>query len=506
MSERTNPLKSPMMIIAAGLVLGIGGVWASLSQGQTSLAEKSGLMYPPTKVRTVANPDVNTTLTLGELDVTFADIAEEASRGVVSIRSRGGRTGGQGSGFIYRADGWIVTNDHVVGNSDTVTVVLNDGREVEGKVIRANDEQVDLAVIKIDLKDLPTLPMANSDGVRPGQFAIAVGSPFGLENTVTIGHVSALGRGSQVMDQQSGEWRGYTGMIQTDAPINPGNSGGPLMNINGEVIGVNSTIYSTNMASAGIGFAIQSNMVKAVVDELIETGKFNRGLIGAMIDDLKPYQKVEMDLEGGALITDAQEGQPAYDAGLRENDVITRIDGTPLYDQQDLRVELMKRSPNEKVELTYVRDGQIRNTSLTLSEPPTPVANNSVPQMNQAPEGFDPFDFFDRGDTRPDADRSGPVRLGVTVQNVNDTALKQFNLSEGTSGVVVTSLIPGSFAAENGLTVGDVIQRINGTQIGNVDALQSVLQKLSWGDRISIDYLRTEGGTTMNGSITTRLR
>lgn len=509
MSNTKSTLKMPVIMIAAGLTLGLGGVWAAMNQDAFKAKPNSGLLLPEPVVRVASTVDPNSLSTLESLDMTFASIADQASRGVVSIKSAMGRNGGQGSGFIYRADGWIVTNDHVVGNAETVTVVLNDGREVEGKVRRADDDQVDLAMVKVDVTDLPVLRMADSDMVRPGQFALAVGSPFGLENSVTVGHISALGRGSEVYDQQFGP-RGYTGMIQTDTTINPGNSGGPLLNIQGDVIGVNSTIYSTTMQSAGIGFAIPSKVVKVVADELIETGKFDRGLIGAMIDDLKPFQKKELDVTGGAIVLGTEPGTPAYDAGLRENDVITRIDGTPLNDQMDLRLALYERSPSDTVEVTYKRDGAIKSTKLTLSAP-TRVANNAQPQQ-QVPQGFEDLfrqfggpDMRERGQGGPQMDQSRPVQLGVTIREADPTVIEQFKLPEGTKGVVIMSIAPGSFAARSGLQPGDVIQSINGNPVTSAEGVGREVSKLRWGQRITIEYLRADGGSTVNGSVNMRL-
>lgn len=510
MSAWKSSYTTPTLIIAAGLVLGAGGVWASLNKGQ--FAQHSGLMLPDPVVRTVSMPDSTAMGALQSLDSAFADLAQQAEQSVVSIKSQHGRVGGQGSGFIYSSDGWIVTNDHVVGDADTVEVTLNDGRTLTGKVTRANDDQIDLAMVKIDANNLPAVKLADSETVRPGEFTMAIGSPFGLENTVTIGHVSALGRGSVVPDQMSGEVRGYTGMIQTDASINPGNSGGPLMNINGEVIGVNSTIYSTNMTSAGIGFAIPSNVVNAVANEIKTTGKFDRGLIGAEIDDLKPYQKKEMGIEGGAIVLNAPKDQPAYKAGIRDGDVITRIDGTPLRDQMDLRIALYEKSPKQTVTLTYKRDGAFKDTTLTLAAPQKVVAQQQQPRM-QAPNGFDdffnqfgqPFDRSQRGNGNGNQgspmQHSGPVTLGVTVRAIDPTVTKQFGLPAGTTGVAVMSVAPGSFAETAGLQSGDVITGLNGKSITGAQSLRDGVSQLQWGDEVRLDYMRVSGGVTTKGTI-----
>ena len=204
--------------------------------------------------------------------------------------------------MIYTQDGWIITNDHVVAGADSVKVVMSDGREIDGEIHRIGDQQLDIALVKVKAKNLPTLKFSESDSVRVGQFAIAVGAPFGLANSVTVGHVSAIGRPGLAGDRVSGP-RVYRDMIQTDAAINPGNSGGPLINIDGEVIGINTTIYSPTGTSSGIGFAIPANIVRVVADEMIATGKFDRGFIGIEPVNLKPYQLKERKIDGGALVS-----------------------------------------------------------------------------------------------------------------------------------------------------------------------------------------------------------
>lgn len=511
MNDWKKRLSHPALIVVAGLALGIGAVFGALNSNAGVRGKVSGLAYPAASAKLAGAPAPGNLEALRQMDTTFADISETASRAVVSIRSSRGGQMGEGSGFIYRADGWIVTNDHVVGGSTSVSVMLNDGRELEGKVYRANDDQVDLALVKVNANDLPVLPMANSDLVRPGQFTLAIGAPFGLENTVTVGHVSALGRGSSVSDPEFGD-RGYIGMIQTDAPINPGNSGGPLINIDGEVIGVNSTIFSTNMASAGIGFAIPAKVVSAVADELIKTGKFDRGLIGAFIDDLKPFQKKELKLEGGAILSETvPEGTPAYQAGLRKGDVITRIDGDPLGDQMDLRVALYKKSPKDNVSITYVRDGQIKETKLALDAPATPVATRQ-PRSSQMPEDLNdlfrgmPFDRMNpESGSQPETRTNQKATIGINVRAVDETTRKQFGLPENATGVVVMAVEAGSFAAKYGLKAGDLVTRINSVTIKSLDDVRKASADLRVGDQLTLSYMRSMGGSMSEGTLSAPL-
>ena len=298
----------PYFLIGTGALLAVGATFASMGYRPVlpSLGSSAPMMIP---VRTPHSGGAGMEA-LRSLNDTFSEIAESVSGGVVQIvpKTAGGSdramaTNGSGSGFIYRADGWVITNDHVVGDQSEVTVITRDGREYTGKVYTAKDNQIDLALVKIEANGLETLDLADMRTVRPGQFTMAVGSPFGLESSVTVGHVSALNRPGQVFDPRIGDYRGYTGMIQTDAAINPGNSGGPLLNIEGEVIGVNSTINTLTGASAGIGFAIPATTVKIVADELIATKKFDRGFLGIEFDrDLKPYEAKEMGIAGGARV------------------------------------------------------------------------------------------------------------------------------------------------------------------------------------------------------------
>jgi len=443
------------------------------------------------------------------MDTTFADISETASKAVVHIRAGGApqamgmrADGGQGSGFIYRPDGWIVTNHHVVSGFEKVTVILNDGRELEGKVYPANDGQLDLAMVKVDAKDLPTLSMGDSNSVRPGQFAIAVGSPFGLENTVTIGHVSAINREGEVADARFGP-RGYTGMIQTDASINPGNSGGPLINIDGQVIGVNTTIFSTSGSNAGIGFSIPANVVKVVADKLIETGKFDRGFVGVELVDLKPYQRQELGVTGGALIArDPMPASPGAAAGFKKDDIITAINGTKIINQLDLRVALYRHSPGETVDVSFLRDGQTKTAKVKLAKPEPVVAQNQTQPRTgrQIPE--DLLEQFRRGFPEnpgpdffpPNADERAPMagtpKLGVSVQDLDGNARSQYKIPADTKGVVVMMVSPGSFADKYGLKAGDVIQAINGVTMNSVVNLRDAMSKVKWGEKIAVKYLR----------------
>lgn len=479
----SNWLKNPFVMFIAGAGIFAAGVAIPQFDKEVAFTGRSvSSQIPDSKPVSFTQDGL---AALKRHEATIASISEIVSKAVVHVKSD---QGGEGSGFIFKPNGWIVTNDHVVTNSKKVLVVLNDGRELEGTVTRANDPQIDLAIIKVEAKNLPFLSLADSNETKVGQLAIAVGTPFGLENTVTIGHVSALGRYSAAYDPRVGQ-RAYAGLIQTDAAINPGNSGGPLINTDGEVIGVNSTILSTTRASAGIGFAIPSNVVGAVAEELIKTGAFDRGLLGAFIADPKPYLLKELDIESGAQVEEVQPGGPADDAGLKAGDIIVALNHEHLANEMDLRIGLYEVSPGDKVSLTYVRDGKEKSASVTLAEPQIELAQNEQPQVSPEEDFMRellPDEYFDQ--QAPPQDEN--VTVGVKVRNLDSTMLKQFNIPENTKGVVVTLVSEGSYAESIGLQQGDVITTINDVSITDVDSVTEALDPVKPGSSLSISYLR----------------
>jgi serine protease Do len=280
----------------------------------------------------------------------------------------------------------------VVGGFDSVKVVLNDGRELDGKVIRAED--IDLAVVKVDATDLPTLPFGDSSKVRPGQFSMAVGSPFGLDNTVTFGHISALGRTNQIRDERLNLNRDYPDLIQTDTAINMGNSGGPLVNVRGEVIGINTAIFSPSGMNNGIGFAIPSNTARLIADKLITDGKVRRGAMGLLPQTLPIYKRKELGVDGGASVQQVVNGTPAAIAGIKQGDVIVRIGNIPVKNETDVRDAMLNYAPGEKVEVEVVRDKQSKTFTVALTSldklpqgrsnavPPAPDQNPLDPASN----------------------------------------------------------------------------------------------------------------------------
>ncbi len=345
---------------------------------------------------------------------------------------------GQGSGFIISTDGYIVTNHHVVGDADKVRVKLSDNREFEAS-IAGTDPQTEIALIKIDAQNLPALPLGDSDRIRVGEWVVAIGNPFGLTHTVTSGIVSAKGRGNVgIVD--------YADFIQTDAAINPGNSGGPLLNLRGEVIGMNTAIVSRTGGSLGIGFAIPVNMIKYVESQLRDTGSVERGYLGVSIQNLSPdlAQSFGVEENRGVLVGDVQPDSPAAKAGLKRGDIIIEYEGFPVQEIGSFRSRVATTSPGKRVSMVILRDGK-RQTI------------NAVVGTLSGEEGGAPATPVRPGER---------TELGLTVQNLTDDLAQRYGY-EGDHGVIVTEVAPGSTAAMAGITPGMLVQEINRKRINN---------------------------------------
>lgn len=517
-------LKGPLVwILGAGILIGAGTTASVMgSRGSKPTFASPSVTIPAPKP--VSQVDVESLAGVKALDESFANLADAVKPAVVHIRvsnvanrnSSGERemVGGEGSGFIFRPDGYVITNDHVVGGFDKVTVILYDGREFEGKVTRAEDS--DIAVVKIDAKDLPTLPLADSNEVRTGQFAMAIGAPFGLDNTVTVGHISALQRTNQIPDPQSGKVRMYWDLIQTDAPINMGNSGGPLVNVEGQVVGINTAIFSPTGTSGGIGFAISSNQARLLAETLIEKGKVTRGYLGIAPENLKIYQQKLLGVDKGAVVSDLPSDGPAAVAGIKKGDVVTRVNSIPVNSQVDLRNSMIKYGPGSKVEVEVVRDKQHQTFTVTAKEPPVQPAPNRVRRANP----FEDFQGQDNGQdfqmpdvpgfkdspriqTPDETPRSGGrARLGVMAEDLSATARSQYHVPSSAKGAVVAGVMPGSPAASIGLKVGDVIVSIGETKIASAKDLSAAMQSIKLGERKSIRFFRySEKGSTLEQSV-----
>ncbi len=509
--------RHPALWLSASLLVGGLAFQAGRATPTTHLTARNAPII--TRPASFVNEGVTVASSLRQLDGQFADLVEQISPAVVHIRtsvnrgSYGDQPLGQGSGVIIRPDGWIVTNDHVVNGSSSVTVILSNGKEYTGKVIESDDNRNDVAVIKIDANNLPVAKFANSGDVRPGEYAIAVGAPFGLENTVTIGHISAIGRMNAAGNGQ-GETRAYSNMIQTDAPINPGNSGGPLLNIDGEIVGINTSIYSgMSMGggqSAGIGFAIPSNQVSFIADLLISKKALKRGYLNIAMDTLKPYEIEEMNLAGGVRVGEAPAGGAAAKAGVKKGDIITKVGSYAIRDDQDLLNALLRYAPGEKVDVQIVRGTKAQTLALTVDAAPlgqrAPVqapeeeAGPGSPfRLPNLPDLMEPFQREreqETPNTQPSEPRNigAPARLGVQFQDVDAGSRRSYRLPTDAKGAVVMSVEPGSVAADLGLKTGDLITRLGSTNIVTGADLVTAVKKYKVGDDATIIFSRFADG------------
>jgi serine protease Do len=350
-----------------------------------------------------------------------------------------------GSGVIVSSDGYIVTNNHVIAKATEIQVLLSDKRTFKGKVVGA-DPQTDVAVIKIEASALPTVPFGDSNQLKVGDTVLAFGNPFGQWFTVTRGIVSALGRSGMGIE-------GFENFIQTDAAINPGNSGGALVNVRGQVVGINTAILSGNSGpggeggSVGIGFAIPSDMAKHVMEDLIKTGKVTRGYLGVRPRNLDQElaKQFKVPDTAGALVQDVIAGGAADKAGIKNGDVIRKINGQQVDDADQFTALVTNLNPGAEATLEILRDGQPLTIKVTLGERPT----------NLSAQGG------------PGAVQEGSLR-GITVQNLTPSIREQLDLPPQVTGVVIGNLDPNSPAARTGLQQGDVIESINRQPVRSV--------------------------------------
>ena len=365
---------------------------------------------------------------------------------------------GLGSGVIVSADGTILTNAHVIDDADKITVILSDNKTFEAKLVGA-DKPSDLAVLKIEAQNMPFLNLGNSDTVRVGDIVLAIGNPLGIGQTVTAGIISAKGRRTGLSDGS------FEDFLQTDAPINRGNSGGALVNLSGELIGINSQILSGGPSGGniGIGFSIPSNMAKSVMDQLLRDGRVRRGMLGIGIQNLNEDTAQALGLKdtSGVLVSDVRKGSAAEKAGFKRTDVITAINGEKIEDSNVLRNKVAGTLPGSEISVTVLRDGAPQELTATLDE--FEVSNNANPGEGGNGEGG-PEKQSDSG------------KLGLTLQPMTPQIARQFGIEGEPEGMIVTGVDAGGAAGEAGITRGDIILEINRQAVSSLEAVQSAVE------------------------------
>jgi serine protease Do len=368
-----------------------------------------------------------------------------------------------GSGFIVSPDGYILTNNHVVDKADEITVKLYNQKEYKARVI-GTDKDTDLAVIKINAENLQPILMGDSDKIDVGDWVLAVGSPFGLEQTVTQGIISAKGR---IIGAGP-----YDDFLQTDAAINPGNSGGPLINMNGEVIGINTAISSTSGGYEGVGFAMPINIAKKTYSDIISSGRAIRGWLGVVIQEMTPELAKHFKAKEGVLVSQVYAGSPAEAGGIKRGDVVVSIDSKPVTKYRELQSIVAGEAVGKSVEIKVIRDGQEKTFNVKIAE------RNIEKLMNR-----------EKGVLTNEAKKD----LGIAAGEINSEEASRFRLS-ATEGVVVLQVTPGSMAEAAGVIAGDVIHEMDGKEIKNTADFDSASAKVAKGAQV---VLLIERGNTM---------
>jgi serine protease Do len=503
----TTPLFNRRAAWAAG-ILALGGVLVGVHGAQTATTETAIAVHrDPQPVKR------------GPLEQSsFSDVVKRVSPSVVKIITEtkakkmqlngnqfpfadpmfrqffGGRmpemrqepTSGLGSGVIISSDGYVVTNNHVVDGADTLKVTLSDGRELTAKVV-GRDPQTDVAVIKVDAKNLPAITFADSDNIEVGDRVLAIGNPFGIGETVTSGIISGKGRQVGIL----ADVEGFENFLQTDAAINPGNSGGALVDVQGRLVGMNSAILSRSGGFQGVGFAVPANMVSHVADSLVKNGKVVRGYLGVRIQNITPSLAESFKLKDnkGALVADVEPAAPAAKAGLKSGDVITKIDGKPVSDANSVTLAVTSTAPGTKLNLEVLRDGQTKDVAVTTGQRPGSHNKSDDESLSQN-------------------DNDTGVLNGVGVDDLDPETREQLNLPGRVKGAVITSVDPDSAAARAGLHTGDVILEINKKPVHSAqdavkltekaDSKKTLLKLWSHGNTIYVVVDETASGDKEN--------
>ena len=466
-------------VIGIGLISGVvgwGGYWLNLSQasspptanvGGTARTTPANGFTEVAKRVTPAVVNITTVITEkvsgpGSGQGELRDGLEEFFGQPFNPRGRGseppweprGPRRGQGSGVIVSPDGVILTNNHVIDGARDVTVTLTDKREFKGKIVGV-DPKSDLAVIKINAKELPAVVWGDATKLQVGEYVLAVGNPFGLNSTVTLGIVSAVGRGHMGITQ-------YEDFIQTDAAINPGNSGGALVNTNGELVGINTAIFSQTGGYQGVGFAVSATMAKPIYESLIATGKVVRGYVGIGIQDLNQDLAMSFSVKDsrGALISDVKPDSPAAEAGLKQGDVIVEYNGLAVEDGVALQRMVTRTPVGTKVLVRVIRDGRERGVTVRVGEQPD---DSKIAKVGKS-EGDHAFS-------------------GIELEDLDQDTARVLGF-DGKRGVVVTNVKPGSEAEKAGLLAGDIIQEMNRRPIKSVQDFKKASSDLKTGANV----------------------
>ena len=375
---------------------------------------------------------------------------------------------GLGSGVIISPDGYIITNNHVVEGATDIRVTMTDKRVLPAKLI-GTDPLTDLAVIKINGSNFPSIPWGQSNDLKVGQSVLAFGNPYGFRFTVTRGIVSAVNRANPDADDP----RKPGGFIQTDAAINPGNSGGALVNAHGELMGINTFLISPSGTFSGMGFAIPSAMAQPIADKLIRNGKVEHARMGVSISDVTPENAKFFDLKNanGALVTDVQNGSPAASAGLKTGDVIVGIDGKPVGDASELQMAIGLKSPGDKVNLKVFRNGSTEDKTLALAS------------------------LDDKGTQTASNTSQGKARWGIGLTDASPDVRSELQLPDDVKGAIVTNVVPGSSADNAGLRQGDVILQVNRKDTKSAADVKSALSSVKEGDDALL-LVHSNGGNT----------
>src|SRR5262245_43284027 len=376
---------------------------------------------------------------------------------------------GQGSGVIVDPNGLIITNNHVVNKADEIRVFLSDKREFKAKLI-GTDTKTDVAVLKIEASGLPVIPWADSDQLEVGEFVLAVGNPFGLTQTVTMGIVSAVGRASMGIAE-------YEDFIQTDAAINPGNSGGALVNIRGELVGINTAIFSQSGGNMGIGFAVPSNLARSMMEQLVKGGKVVRGWLGVAIQELTPELAAQFGLTDtkGVLVSDVMDDSPAKKAGFERADVIVEFDGKPMDSPTHLRNAVAQTPIGKKVSIRLIRDKKSRTLEVTIAEQPKSVA---------------------QAGSEENGDITAPVGVlsDLEVRELTDELASRYGMKSSERGVVIIRVKSGSTAEEMGVREGDIVVEVNRKGVTSLKTYERIVSGLVK-DQAVLLLLKRQGRT-----------